>query len=208
MSGSHEYLSAGVYQITVTVVYKDQITGDVEFTQVGVPGFVVIYDPKAKGGFVTGGGWFDSPPSAYMLYDTSVSHVTGKAHFGFVSKYKKGQSIPDGSTNFRFEAGDLDFDATAYDWMIISGARVRYKGEGTVNGGAELYKFRVTAHDASDSGDDIAEDGFRIKIWREDSGGAEIILYDNGLGVDDSTGGGGTTPLGGGSITVHESKKK
>ena len=156
------------------------------------------------GGFVTGGGWFDSPVGAY----TSDPALTGKAHFGFISKYKKGQSVPEGSTNFRFNAGSLEFDATAYDWMIIAGARARYKGVGTINDGSELYKFMVTALDADISGLGITEDGFRIKIWQEDSSGAEIVLYDNGLGVDDSTGSGGTTALGGGSITVHAVKKK
>jgi hypothetical protein len=91
--------------------------------------------------------------------------------------------------------------------MIISGARARYKGEGTVNGGADLYKFQVTALDAGISRDGIAQDGFRIKIWQEDASGVETVLYDSGLGADDSTGSGGTTPIGGGSITIHQAKK-
>ena len=41
----------------------------------------VVYDPSA--GFVTGGGWIDSPEGAYIP-DPSL---TGKANFGFVSKY-------------------------------------------------------------------------------------------------------------------------
>ena len=41
-----------------------------------------------------------------------------------------------------------------------------------------------------------------------DVSGAEIILYDNSLGADSDDGTGGTTPLGGGSITVHAVKKK
>ena len=197
---SHTYSSADVYQINVSVDYGEQ------FTQVGVIDFVVIYD--GSGGFVTGGGWINSPPSAYTPNDPNDPLVTGKAHFGFMSKYKKGQSAPTGSTNFRFAAGDLEFDATSYDWMIISGANARYKGEGTVNGGSDLYKFMVTALDADIAGAGITQDGFRIKIWQEDSSGAAIVLYDNGLGVDDSTGSGGTTPLGGGSIKIHEAKKK
>ena len=85
---------------------------------------------------------------------------------------------------------------------------MRYKGKGTVDGAAGFYKFQVTALDADVSGSGIGQDGFRIKIWREDNGGSESVLYDNGLGADDGTGNGGTTPLGGGSITVHASKKK
>lgn len=207
MGGSHSYLTPDVYQIKVTVNYHDPSTDDLEFVHVGVLDFVVVYDPA--GGFVTGGGWFDSPPDAYTPNDRDDTNVTGKAHFGLVSRYKKGQSAPDGSTNFRFAAGDLEFNATAYDWMIITGARARYKGKGSVNGGAELYKFQVTALDADENDNDShTEDSFRIKIWQEDTGGAEIVLYDNGLGTDDSAGSGGTTPLGGGSITVHQAKKK
>jgi hypothetical protein len=199
VSADHLYSTPNVYQVTLTVDYEGQ------FTQTGVTDYVVAYD--ALSGFVTGGGWIDSPPGAYTPGDPGDQDVTGKAHFGFVSKYKKGQSVPEGSTSFRFAAGDLRFEATSYDWMIISGARARYKGEGTVNGGAELYKFQVTALDADVSGAGITQDGFRIKIWRADSGDTENVLYDNGLGGDDATGNGGTTPLGGGSIKIHAAKK-
>ena len=65
----------------------------------------------------------------------------------------------------------------------------------------------VTALDADVSGAGITQDGFRIKIWRADSGDTENVLYDNGLGGDDATGNGGTTPLGGGSIKIHAAKK-
>ena len=68
------------------------------------------------------------------------------------------------------------------------------------------FKFQVTALDAGISGEGITEDGFRIKIWRAGAGDTENVLYDNGRGADDSTGNGGTTPLGGGSIKVHKAK--
>ncbi len=200
MSGSHIYSIPDVYQVTVSVDYGGLST------QKGVLDFVVIYD--GSGGFVTGGGWIDSPPGAYTPNDSNDPYVTGKAHFGFMSKYKKGQSAPDGSTNFRFAAGDLKFDSTSYDWMIISGSRARYKGEGMVNDGPGLYKFMITALDADISDSGIIHDGFRIKIWQEDSDGTQVVLYDNGLGADEGTGNGGTTPLGGGSIKIHSGKKK
>lgn len=44
--------------------------------------FVVMYDPA--GGFVTGGGWITSPAGAYAANPA----LTGKATFGFESKYK------------------------------------------------------------------------------------------------------------------------
>ncbi|NNK97644.1 MAG: hypothetical protein HKO88_01215, partial [Xanthomonadales bacterium] len=194
-TAEHLYAEPGVYTVTVTVDYDGGA-----HVQTAVFEYVVIYDPQ--GGFVTGGGWFNSPSGAYTPNDDSDEDVTGKANFGFNSKYKKGQSIPSGSTTFRFAAGGLEFDATVYEWMIITGARARYKGEGTVEGMPGLYKFQVTALDADVAGSGISEDGFRIKIWQEGSG----VIYDNGRGADDATGNGGTTPLGGGQIKVHKAK--
>ena len=54
----------------------------------------------------------------------------------------------------------------------------------------------------------IGQDGFRIRIWKEQTGDNDFVLYDNGLGVDETSGNGGTTALGGGSIIIHSSKKK
>jgi hypothetical protein len=102
---------------------------------------------------------------------------------------------------------NLEFDARDYDWMIISGARARFQGEGMVKGRSGLYKFRVTVLDSNVAGSGISADRFRIKIWQETPGGTESVLYDNGLGADESSGDGGTTPLGGGSITVHSNRK-
>ncbi|HKZ48575.1 MAG TPA: hypothetical protein VJ397_07300, partial [Thermoplasmata archaeon] len=65
--------------------------------------FVVVYDPE--GGFVTGGGWINSPPGAYARDLT----LTGKATFGFVSKYQKGGSVPTGETEFAFKVADFAF---------------------------------------------------------------------------------------------------
>lgn len=49
---------------------------------------VVVYE-NAGNGFVTGGGWIDSPGGAYQL----DPDLTGKAHFGFNSKYQKRASV-------------------------------------------------------------------------------------------------------------------
>jgi len=40
---------------------------------------------------------------------------TGKATFGFVSKYKKGATVPTGNTEFVFKAADLNFHSTSHD---------------------------------------------------------------------------------------------
>ncbi len=141
---------------------------------------LVVYDPT--GGFVTGGGWFYSDPGNYM--DDPLA--AGKANFGFVSKYKKGATVPTGNTEFQFKAGDLNFHSSSYDWLVVTGADyARFKGSGTINGMGD-YRFMLWA------GDD-APDTFRIRIWTEDEFGVETDVYDNGF----------DQAIGGGSIVIH-----
>jgi streptogramin lyase len=77
-SASHSYEASGVYTVEVTVT-DDADDSDTETV------LVVVYDPN--GGFVTGGGWFESEPGAYAA-DPALA---GRAVFGFVSMYKNGQ---------------------------------------------------------------------------------------------------------------------
>ena len=130
------YSEPGVYSVTVTVTDKDGGISD----PVTASDFIVIYDPDD--GFVTGGGWIDSPAGAYTVDPT----LTGKANFGFVSKYKKGASVPTGQTEFQFKAGDLNFHSTSYDWLVIAGAKAMYQGDGTVNG-VSGFSFQISAID-------------------------------------------------------------
>ncbi len=195
-TGSHTYATPGVYTIAVTVTDKDGDSGSAFFQ------YVVVYDPE--GGFVTGGGWIDSPEGAYVA-DPSL---TGKATFGFVSKYKRGAHVPTGQTEFQFKIADLNFHSEAYDWLVVAGAKAMYKGVGTINGEGE-YKFLLKAIDADVNDNDAFDiDRFRIKIWTEDAAGNEVVVYDNGLGLDayveEETE--DTTEIGGGSIVVHKAK--
>ena len=159
----------------------------------------MVYDPA--GGFVTGGGWIDSPAGAYAADPT----LTGRANFGFVSKYKKGKSVPEGNTSFQFKAGDLKFESTGYDWLVISGKKAQFKGSGTINGSGD-YGFMLTAIDeALTPSTDV--DLFRIKIWEKAADGSEDdVIYDNKMGALDAAD--PTTALGGGSIVIHDGKKK
>jgi hypothetical protein len=185
-SASHTYTVAGVYNVSVTVTDKDGASDARTLST-----WVVIYDPS--GGFVTGGGWINSPAGAYR-WDTSL---TGKATFGFVSKYLKGANVPTGNTEFQFHAGKMNFSSTAYDWLVVAGSKAMYKGVGTINGGGK-YGFMLSAIDNGSSGDT-----FRIKIWDYASGN---LVYDNQLGaVDDAN---PTMGIEGGSIVVHASNKK
>jgi hypothetical protein len=173
ITGSHAYTTPGVYTVSVTVQdnFGNSDTATYEF--------VVVYDPNV--GFVTGGGWIDSPAGAYVA-DPALS---GKATFGFVSKYKKGTTVPDGNTQFQFHAAGFNFSSTSYEWLVVAGKKAQFKGKGSINGEGE-YTFLLTAEDGS-------PDTFRIKIWYEDTSG-EHVVYDNGS----------QQALGGGSITVHK----
>jgi hypothetical protein len=166
--------------------------------------FLTVYDPD--GGFVTGGGWIQSPQGAYV----ADSSLTGKATFGFVSKYKKGAHIPTGTTEFEFQVADLYFYSDLYDWLVVAGARAKYKGTGTINGSG-TYKFMLTAIDAdANDSDRFHTDRFRIKIWWEEQVSNETIehiVYDNGLQADESDDN-ATTAIGGGSIVVHAKHRK
>ena len=151
---------------------------------------LVIYDPE--GSYVTGGGWFNSPQGAYAPDST----LTGKATFGFVSKYKKGANIPTGETQFQFKYANLNFHSTSYDWMVVAGSKAQYKGTGTINGEGE-YGFMLTATDGDLKDDKI--DTFRLKIWDKTT---DTLVYDNMLGSLD--GADPTTAIGGGSIIIHK----
>ena len=175
------YTDAGIYDVCLTV--DDGLAQDMACT------IAVVYDPDA--GFVTGGGWIDSPAGAYV----PDANLAGKANFGFVSKYKKGKTTPDGQTEFQFHAADLNFHSSSYDWLVVTqnGANAQFKGEGTINGAlnsnSNPYKFMLWA------GDDDP-DTFRIKIWEEDDIGNETVIYDNGF----------DQAIAGGSIVIHTKK--
>jgi hypothetical protein len=172
-------VAVGVYEVYASTICSLKIKSDT--------GYLAVYDPSA--GFVTGGGWIDSPAGAY----TPELSLSGKATFGFVSKYKKGQSTPTGNTEFQFKAGNLNFHSDSYDWLIIAGYRAKYKGTGTINGAGE-YGFMLTATDSD-------PDLFRIKIQDKIDG---TVIYDNKMNSDDTEYDG--TELGGGKIIVHNGK--
>lgn len=81
-TASRTYAAAEVYTVTVTVTDGSGNARSQVFQ------YVVIYDPSA--GFVTGGGWINSPAGAFVQSPS----LTGKANFGFTSKYKKGMTVP------------------------------------------------------------------------------------------------------------------
>jgi hypothetical protein len=183
------FSTTGVHTICVTA---QDAAGNPSATQCAL---LAVYDPNA--GFVTGGGWINSPAGACLL-TTACQGASGRADFGFVSKYQKGATVPTGQTEFQFKAGNLNFHSTSYDWLVIGGAKAQYKGSGTING-AGSYSFMLTAIDGDLLGGGTP-DKFRIKIWDTASG---ATVYDNQMGATDSAD--PTTAIAGGSIVIHKS---
>jgi hypothetical protein len=189
-TGSHLYTSVGVYAVVLSLT---DVCGE---SAGAVYQYAVVYDPNA--GFVTGAGWINSPPGAYMANPA----LTGKAHFGFVSAYTKGNSTaPSGRTDFHFSVANFDFSSTTYDWLVVSGAKARFRGTGQVNG-AGSYGFSLTAWDGQAPGGG-GVDKFRIKIW--DQSQADAVVYDNQ--VECPSPGDNADPctaIGGGAIVIHK----
>ena len=176
------YTEAGVYTVTLRVVDDDEGSDSETFQ------YVVVYDPGA--GFVTGGGWITSPAGAYAADPT----LTGKANFGFNAKYQHGATVPSGQTQFHFKAAGFNFHSTAYEWLVVAGARAQYKGTGTINGSGS-YNFILTVIDGQRPGGG-GVDRFRLKVW-----GPGGVIYDNQMGDPDDAQ--ASTALGGGSIVIH-----
>jgi hypothetical protein len=166
-AGSHIYAVDGMYMVTIEVTDKDGGLGMSE------PADVVVYNPEAS---VSGRGTIDSPPGAYA----ADGGMTGSARFSFVSRYRKGATVPSGRTDFVFRIADFRFVSAAYDWLVVAGPRAQFKGSGTVNGAGD-YGFMLTAIDGDQPGGD-GEDRFRIKIWDRVTGN---VLYDNESGMLD-----------------------
>ncbi|MGB2863635.1 MAG: hypothetical protein WBC05_09955 [Sedimentisphaerales bacterium] len=182
-SGENGTFTGGIHGFTASIVEVD-VYGYVGGQVVAEESILlVVYDPD--GGFVTGGGWIDSPPGAYVPEPT----LEGRAHFGFVSKYKNGATVPTGHTGFVFKTADFSFQSSSYQWLVVnqSGTNAQFKGEGTINGEGD-YGFMLWAKD-----DD--HDALRIKIWKKED---EDVVYDN---EEDQT-------IESGNIIVHTSKEK
>jgi len=180
-------LAAGVYTISLRI-RDDDGAQDTK----AASSYVVVYDPSA--GFATGGGWLTSPAGAYAPNPA----LAGKASFGFVAKYLKGATIPTGNTEFQFQEGNLAFQSTSYQWLVVAGAKAQFKGEGAISGSASVYGFLLTAIDGQLNGGGGA-DRFRLKIWDKST---DAVVYDNQRGAAED--GDAATLLGGGSIVIHK----
>ena len=145
--------------------------------------------------------WFTHVTGITLAIDNHTLTVpvvvdpTGKATFGFVSKYQKGKTTPTGQTEFVFSAGNINFHSSAYDWLLVNqaGTNAQFKGFGTING-AGNYSFMLWAGDGDTDTNPSTLDTFRIKIWDT---ATNQVVYDNQA----------DTAISGGNIIVHVPKK-
>ena len=185
---THTFTEPGVYIIALHVLDEDFLSG-IATTVDGVQALVVIYDPN--GGSVSGGGWIDSPPGAFVADSTA----TGRTNFAFISQYQNGTNVPTGNAEFLFMPGGLKFRSTTYEWLVVSGRHALCKGTGTINGSGD-YHFMLTSIDGAQPGRG-GEDKLRIRIWSDSNG----LIYDNQPNAPKIAA--PTTALGGGSIVIH-----
>lgn len=173
------YTSAGVY--TVSAIVTDHDGG---VSAQAVYQYVVVYDPE--GAFTTGSGF-------YVIPEASL-----KAHLGFSAKFLPGETAaPDGIAKFWIPGGNLDFQSTTIEMLVISGNRVQFWGTGRLNGVAAA-RFRMTAVDGQTAGSDGTIDSFRMELW--DANGT--LVYDSQPGAPQDAA--VTTPIEAGNIKVQK----
>jgi hypothetical protein len=184
----HAFSGPGVYTITVNVKDAQGAVGTASV-------WIVVYDPL--GGFVTGGGWINVAAGSYTANPT----LSGRADFQLSSQYKKNATVPTGDSELNFQIGNMDFQSTSYNWLVVAGYKAQYKGTGTING-AGSYSFTLTAYDGDLAAGNIAGDEFRIQIT--DNNNHNAVVFDNRNGSPTDIDSANPQLIGGGSIVIHK----
>ena len=126
---------------------------------------------SATAGWVRGHGKIDSPHGALV----ANPQAAGKADIQFDCSLATAGATPSGSTHFRFQSGGLDFRATSYDLLVISGSSVGIGGAGTVNRAAG-FRFSLSAIRGAPS-------RLRMRSTRQSTG---AVVYDSQIGDDET----------------------
>ena len=174
-SASHQYSTPGLYTVTVTVWDDD---GDWDQATLGE---VFVFDPDT---FVTGGGWYQSPPGAV----TSDPDLEGKATFGFVVRYRDDASVT-GNLQFTLHKG-ISLHAEEFETLWIAGGVAEFSGTARVNG-EPGYDFLVVATDERYA--TSLEDLFWITVSYQG-----VTLYDGSVLPP------GGVPIRGRGIQIHD----
>ncbi|WP_345158346.1 SBBP repeat-containing protein [Pontibacter saemangeumensis] len=153
--------------------------------------YVYVYDTHA--GFVTGGGWSDSPVNT----DYELMQQKGRAYWAFVARYK--ESRPGGSAGdpvqgallLVLESGQA-FRTTSVEEgsLVIAGERAYFTGSGTLtrrgSGGLvtdpRRFAYLLSAIDGQLEGL-REEDRLLLRIWVMNGDGSPgAVAYDSQLG--------------------------
>lgn len=153
--------------------------------------YVAVYD--RNNGFVTGGGWIDSPAGAYAFDPL----LMGKAEFSFDAKYVKKNAYPVATLSWMIDSAGLYFTGSSFDWLVVDGRFAWLRGSGQLNGLAG-YTFLLSTVDGSEKLGGDGLDYIRLQIWEQSSG---MLVYDSQPGAAELDL--PATLLGGGSIVIH-----
>ena len=179
---THKYTQAGVYTVTLTVTDDGGLSNSSQFQ------YVVVYDPSA--GFITASGKYSSQAG----WDLLNTQATGEVKFGIQSKYKKNNTTPDGNTKLTFKVGNIDFNSTSYQWLVVNTSKGYLMGNGTVNGKGNYTIFISVIDGSQTKGQDL------IRVIIRDTSTQDVI-YDTQPGQSSIAD--PTTPINNGSIKVH-----
>jgi hypothetical protein len=130
---------------------------------------LVVYQPS---GAISAGATWPSPPGTYKASPT----LGGTGRISLAISYPPGAVRPTGQLRFLLNEAHVDFRATSFDWLVVTGSRAQARGVGTLNGVA--YQFLLTAVDGGTGG----VDRLRFKIWAAGSG---TYVYDTNPGAPD-----------------------
>ncbi len=119
-------------------------------------------------GFLAGTGWIDSRAGAYRPDPT----LTGRAHFNFHATARSAARAPSGEAEFTFRSAGFEFKSTAYESLVVDGAKAQLKGVGTINGKG-TYQFLISLIDGRLPGGNRV-DKFRLRITD-----GSTLVYDN-----------------------------
>lgn len=157
VTGTHKYLTAGLYNVKVSVTDDDGNTGW-DF------GPAVVFD-RANGNLDISDAQFIDPNSG------------GTADFTFTAKYDKGAIAPRGKMKFKL-GKTIDAYSSTHDWYIaMSGGRFYAQGSNATVNGKSGYSYVVTALDGK-------TDFVRVRIFKGRGLNRELV-YDSQPGTDD-----------------------
>ena len=125
------------------------------------------------GGFVTGGGWIQSPAGAYC-----EPRARGQGELRVRLQVPEGREDADRTDRVPVQGWRSQLPPDAYQWLVVAGAKAQYKGTGRLNG-VPGYGFVLTATD----GQSRRRRGRQIPDQDHDARGA--VVYDNIPASDD-----------------------